>query len=171
MQTLTKTKLKPFSCALILMTANLAHAQTCQTDSIPATTPDSRFEILNGGTEVKDTVTGLIWQRCSMGQQWNGSTCTGTATTHTWQHALTITKNLGNGYRLPNIKELATILEYQCFYPTINNNIFPNTQSDYYWSSSSSFGSSVWGIDFRRGEGNYGRNPTDQDYVRAVRSE
>lgn len=165
-----KTWLKPFSCALILATSSLAHAQTCKTDSILATTPDSRFEIISNGSEVKDKVTGLIWQRCSVGQAWNGSTCTGTATTHTWQQALTVAKNLGNGYRLPNIKELKSIVERQCYSPNINSKIFPNTQSNRYWSSSpnANSNSNAWGVNFDNG----GDSPRDKNgsyYVRAVR--
>lgn len=165
-----KTWLKPFSCALILATSSLAHAQTCRTDSILATTPDSRFEIISNGSEVKDKVTGLIWQRCSMGQTWDGNTCTGTATSHTWQQALTVAKNLGNGYRLPNIKELKSIVERQCYNPTINSKVFPNTQSSVYWSSSpyANNNNDAWGVNFYNGPdgGNYKNN---RHYVRAVR--
>lgn len=167
-----KTWLKPFSCALILATSQLAHAQTCNTDSIIATTPDSRFEIISNGSEVKDKVTGLIWQRCSIGQTWDGNTCTGTATRHTWQQALTVAKNLGNGYRLPNIKELNSIVERQCSHPIINSKIFPNTESRSYWSSSPQFGynSGAWEVTFGNGSTSsvYKRY---SNYVRAVRSE
>lgn len=165
-----KTWLKPFSCALILATSQLAHAQTCKTDSIIATTPDSRFTPIGNGSEVKDTVTGLIWQRCSIGQTWNGNTCAGTATTHTWQQALTVAKNLGNGYRLPNIKELASIVEEQCYDPAINSKTFPNTPSSYYWSSSPSANSNsyAWGVSFSNGY-DYYYNKNGSYYVRAVR--
>ncbi len=103
-----------------LLLANTASAQTCKTDSITATTPDSRFEILAGGSEVKDKRTGLIWQRCSLRQTWDGSTCTGTAKSYNWQQALSQAQALGNGYRLPNIKELQSIVEQQCYNPAIN---------------------------------------------------
>lgn len=165
-----KTWLKPFSCALILATSSLAHAQTCKTDSILATTPDSRFEIISNGSEVKDKVTGLIWQRCSVGQTWDGNTCTGTATTHTWQQALTVAKNLGNGYRLPNIKELKSIVERQCYDPAINSKTFPNTPSSWYWSSSPAarYSDTAWGVYFYYGIDANGSKP-DSYYVRAVR--
>lgn len=166
-----KTWLKPFSCALILATSQLAHAQTCKTDSILATTPDSRFEIISNGSEVKDKVTGLIWQRCSMGQIWDGNTCTGTATRHTWQQALTVAKNLGNGYRLPNIKELASIVEEQCYDPAINSKTFPNTPSNEYWSSSPNANDHnlAWGVGFYNSA--YTNYKDNSSYVRAVRSE
>lgn len=163
---------KAFACALILATANLAHAQTCKTDSIPATTPDSRFEIISNGSEVKDKATGLIWQRCSIGQTWDGITCTGTATKHTWQQALTVAKNLGNGYRLPNVKELKSIVERQCYKPAINGKIFPNTPNNDYWSSSLYIynGSLAWGVYFGGGD-DIPNHKGYSYYVRAVRSE
>lgn len=34
-----------------------------------------------------DSKTNMIWMRCSLGQTWNGSTCTGEASKHTWQAA------------------------------------------------------------------------------------
>lgn len=155
---------------MILATSQLAHAQGCKTDSIIATTPDSRFTPIGNGAEVKDTVTGLIWQRCSIGQQWDGNTCTGTATEHTWQQALTVAKNLGNGYRLPNIKELASIVEEQCHDPAINSKTFPNTPSNWYWSSSpyADYHNNAWGVYFSYGYISY-NNKGNSSYVRAVR--
>lgn len=50
---------------------SLAFAQECRTD-IDKTAPDSRYELLNDGKEVRDKKTGLIWQRCSLGQIWDG---------------------------------------------------------------------------------------------------
>ncbi|MCX8521150.1 MAG: DUF1566 domain-containing protein, partial [Rhodoferax sp.] len=65
------------------------------------------------GAEVTDRRTGLVWARCSLGQSWNGSTCTGTASTHTHEQALAQaqTANVGgaSGWRLPNVKELASL--------------------------------------------------------------
>ena len=43
----------------------------------------------NDGT-FTDTNTGLQWMRCSMGQTWTGSTCSGEAKTHTWQEAMAL---------------------------------------------------------------------------------
>lgn len=112
--------------------------QMCGAKS-PETTPTSRFEILGDGAEVKDTKTNLIWQRCNIGQKWDKAkdTCSGTATTLTWKTALSETKKLGNGYRLPNIKELQSIVEYKCAYPALNQNIFKghNEENPWYFSS------------------------------------
>lgn len=165
----TNFMVKAFACALILATTSLAHAQTCN-PNIQPTRPDSRYQDM--GAEVKDMVTGLIWQRCSIGQTWNGNTCTGTATGHTWQQALIVAKNLGNGYRLPNIKELKSIVEWQCYEPAINSKTFPNTPNSSYWSSSPLVNHSnyAWGVNFIFGYDDQNHNPSSY-YVRAVRSE
>lgn len=66
----------------------------------------------------QDPKTGLIWMRCSIGQKWNGNTCTGKAIKLTWSDAREYTHKFINGkqrfggysnWRLPTIAELATI--------------------------------------------------------------
>ncbi|WP_227430991.1 DUF1566 domain-containing protein [Psychrobacter sp. I-STPA6b] len=108
-------------------------------DVVAATTPTERFEILANGTEVKDTQTNLIWQRCAVGQTWDSvtKTCTGTQKFVDWKGALTEAQKAGNGYRVPNLKELQSIVEYQCIWPAVNTQVFPWKDSDEnnYWSS------------------------------------
>ena len=173
MQPLT-LKLTPlFSCACLLLSASISHAQICKTDSIEATTPTNRFTTVGVKSgEIKDTFTGLIWQRCSIGQTWNGTTCTGEATKHTWQDALIQVKAMGAGYRVPNIKELTSIVEFQCAGPAINLHNFPNTLPNGYWSSSPhSHGKTYgWYVQFNYGHPNDSYKHVKQ-YVRAVRSD
>ena len=89
---------------------------------------------------VKDSKTGLIWMRCSIGQNWNGTTCTGTATKHNWEKAKKIGRDKTfagfSDWRLPAKNELQTLICQDCGKPTINSNAFPNTRGDWYWSSS-----------------------------------
>ncbi len=117
---------------LALCAAGAAAAQTCNYDSIPATAPASRFTD-NGDGTVTDKTTGLQWQRCSQGQAWSSGTCTGTATAHTWQAALQLAEAASyagkSDWRLPNIKELASIVEQACNYPSIDLAVFPGTPS------------------------------------------
>ncbi|MDD5016352.1 MAG: DUF1566 domain-containing protein [Atribacterota bacterium] len=47
-------------------------------------------------------------------------------------------------WRLPNVKELQSIVNYQNVGPAINTTYFPNAQSDYYWSSTTYAGYSVY---------------------------
>ena len=147
----------------------LAGAQTCQTNSILATTPTNRFTINNDGT-VSDTKTGLTWNKCSEGQ--SGVDCRiGTATTYTWQGALQQAQRVNNngffaGYknwRLPSIKELNSIVEEQCSEPSINLAVFPESQNNVYWSSSpyAEVSSYAWFVNF-----NFGLSSLNFKYVK-----
>lgn len=153
--------------ALLLASPVLWAAQTCKYASIPATAPASRFTDNLNGT-LTDTATGLQWKRCSEGQTWDAAdkTCTGTATTYSWQQALQQAANLnaaggfaGHGdWRLPNSKELQSIVEEACYDPAIDLAAFPGTPSFYFWSASpsASYSSYAWVVSFYNGYGGYG---------------
>lgn len=142
-------------------------AQTCN-DFIQPVTPDDRFEL--SGSEVTDLQTGLIWQRCSVGRQWNGKRCAGPELRYTWSAALALTS--GN-WRVPNLNELSSIVETACLNPAINPNIFPNLGSNYtYWSSSPYYspngGYQAWSVGFSSGNDNMNLKSSHY-YVRLVR--
>lgn len=105
-------------------------AQECNT-SLPLSTPDSRFTLNNNGTAI-DSVTGLEWARCAVGQNLGGSLddlqCFNTPSlVESWDSAVyeaQISSFAGhNDWRLPNIKELYSIVETAC-YPALNTNVF-----------------------------------------------
>ncbi|MFV2056302.1 MAG: Calx-beta domain-containing protein [Thiohalomonadales bacterium] len=121
--------------------------QSCKLINTAASTPTSRFT-LNGATVI-DTRTNLEWARCVTGQAWlsTSSTCSGAQTDYTWSGALTevVVANtnvfLGKtGWRLPNAKELVSIVENQCENPAINAFVFPNTpiSGGHTWTSTPS---------------------------------
>lgn len=118
---------------------NLA-AQTCLTGA-EETAPSENY-LNNGDGTVTDITTGLMWMQCSLGQQWQDDTCLGDADAMTWQQALQAAHGYEfaslDGWRLPNIKELATLTERRCVRPAINEALFPNTSSDDYWSATPS---------------------------------
>lgn len=139
------------------------YAQDC-IDAIPANTPTSDFEVHNNGT-VTHTPTGLMWKVCSEGQTWQSDgSCSGSVSSHNWQAALQIpqTLNSSGGYaghadwRLPNAKELGSIVELKCYSPAINTAVFNNTPSSFFWSASPIATSSdfAWGVNFYNGEDN-----------------
>ena len=159
---------------LITITLLLAFSGTNHADcksTITHTAPNSRYELLNSNTEVKDTQTGLIWQRCSLGQTWSGTSCTGWAASYNWTNALQTAKNMGSGWRIPNVKELDSLIEQACYAPSINNVIFPITQVNFYWSSSTPpYNSSIaWIVRFGDGAANVDLKPNNH-HVRLVRS-
>lgn len=162
-----------FVTLIAVLTISAAQAQTCKT-SIPRTAPDSRYQLVvgSGGSEVLDPQTNLIWQRCSVGQIWNGTTCIGTATTHTWQNALQQAKNYGSAWRLPNIKELQSLVEEACFLPAINATFFPATPSRMYWSASLYVNSDnlAWSMNFDLSDVYSSSFKYGNFHVRAVRA-
>lgn len=137
-------------------------AQTCK-KSILATTPNSNFAIHNDGT-VTDKTTGLMWMRCSLGQKWDGKTCTGAPVDYTWKEALLEAKRNKfadyDDWRLPNKNELESIVEASCYSPAINETIFPATPPVFFWSSSpfAGFSGGAWSVDFSFGA----VNPSDK---------
>jgi len=145
--------------------------------SILTSTPDNRFSINENGT-ILDHETSLIWMRCSLGQEWDGITCTGTARYSAWSAALIYAENHiyanSSNWRLPNIKELATIIDKACFTPAINGNIFPKTAAFNYWSSSPHVDIRLiaWIVNFGSGYISGSPNsPSNVAYIRLVRDE
>jgi hypothetical protein len=146
---------------LCLISFNSTAQQTCKTDSIVQTAPDSRFTN-NGDGTVTDMQTGLMWARCRQGFQ--GAVCdtaSSVATsTFTWAEALALNSAtsdtvilLRTDWRLPNIKELQSLVERSCSNPAINDSVFPNTGNSFFWSASpyAFVTNSAWGVFFSDG--------------------
>lgn len=165
-----------------LPTTKALAAVTCtnQNNAVTATTPTADFSD-NGNGTVTHTATGLVWMRCSLGQSWDGTTCTGSASTYNWQEALAAAHNLNsdagyaghNDWRLPNKNELASIVEARCWFPTINAAIFPNTPSfGLFWSSSprADNANEAWYVNFGIGGHVYWGNKSDDNRIRLVRA-
>jgi len=142
-------------------------------------TPTSDFDIHNNGT-VTHMKTGLMWKRCAEGQDWNGSTCVNGADTPNWSTALSTAEASTfaghNDWRLPNVKELQSIVEACGYEPAINTTVFPNTPpnvADHFWSASTYMPSPgyAWGVAFGYA-GEVTTNSGDKTgakYVRLVR--
>ena len=159
-----------------LFSANLYSAQLCQEKDIAATTPLERFVQQANGT-ITDKATGLMWQRCLIGQE--GPNCSsGTAEVFSWGQALVYpaektpqSRLAGHqDWRLPNIRELASIIELQCGNPAINLTLFPNNGAGHLWSSSPYrfYVHYAWFLDFNDGIFIYA-DRQDKKFVRLVR--
>lgn len=120
----------------VLLVSGMAMAQDCK-PAITKSTPDSRYVISGDGSEAYDTVTGLIWSRCSFGETWDGQGCAGEAKVVTWDQAKEQARLLGNGYRMPSAAELMSLTDKACSYPSVNPRIFPQTPKSnvIFWST------------------------------------
>ena len=131
-------KLYIFIFSWMLAVTN-SNAQTCHIDTETASTPTINFIDYKNGT-VKDQKTGLMWKKCFENRIWNSSTngCDeGNILTYipNWDIQIKdslILANSGKGFagytdwRIPNVKELYSLLEDQCETPSINLDVFPN---------------------------------------------
>jgi len=124
----------------VLMSEPL-YAQQCD-NSRTATSPDENF-IMNSNGTVKDRLSGLLWMRCALGQQWRDQRCAFNHLGYSFADARDAVSEINDaggfaGYRdwrLPDMKELMTIVEQRCEDPAINNNAFPDTPVTGYWTS------------------------------------
>lgn len=135
----------------VLGSALMVAASAVQADcpSFPTT---QRFSFNAAGNEVTDSRTGLVWARCSQGQIWDGSACSGSASELTHQQALQQAQ-MNSGWRLPNAKELASLADKACQNPAIDSAAFPDTESSWYWSSTPGVVSPTyaWAVNFGDG--------------------
>jgi hypothetical protein len=122
----------------------------------------------NGDGTITDNNTGLVWEKKS-----DDGSIHDKDTTYTWDNAFAVhvaglnTANFAghNDWRVPNIKELQSIVNYQNVSPAVsaafNNNCVANctvltcscTASSFYWSSTTVAGNPAlaWGVGFDEG--------------------
>jgi hypothetical protein len=121
---------------------------TGEAPSAPAVAPPNQYTVIASG-EVMDNYTGLVWQ-----QAYSDATMT-------FAEAAPYCASLGlNGHawRLPSIRELATLVDEAQVAPSINRTMFPNTRhgsrtDNWYWSGHAARGnaSAAWAINFADG--------------------
>jgi hypothetical protein len=70
-----------------------------------------------------------------------------------WQDAQDQAAALGDGWRCPTVDELCTLPDRTKCNPAIDTTYFPDTRSDWYWSSSPVVGwpEHAWGVNFYGG--------------------
>lgn len=160
------TAISPFfytTGGMLLLVASMsadALEQRCN-DNALTSTPTERFIQLDNGV-VFDKATRLEWQTCVIGLV--GASCDlGIVRYFGWwdaqaEVAAFNSGNSGNSdWRLPDIKELYSIIETACEEPSLNKLVFPNhplspAVSKSWSSTPSSFNvSQAWQIEFQNG--------------------
>ena len=111
---------------------------------------------------VTDNITGLEWQDNTIPSRIN------------WQSAIDQCENLSLGehedWRLPNVKELSSLVEDTKYSPSIND-IFENTESNGYWTSTtrSTNTNLAWVVYFSDGKQNGRSYKVHTGSIRCVR--
>jgi hypothetical protein len=135
--------------------------------------PEDRFLDNMDGT-VTDTMTCLQWQQATADP--NGD---GTPDSMNWENALDYAENLSltdhDDWRLPDINELDSIVDYSRWDPSIDPTVFPDTVSSDYWSSTTYayfYTDVAWLVYYLSGGagGVQFNGKSSMYYVRAVRS-
>jgi tRNA A-37 threonylcarbamoyl transferase component Bud32 len=126
--------------------------------AVPSQCPPTRHQVQADGS-VRDTATGLTWQRAVAAKQ-------------TWSDAKTFCPTLGTGWRLPSVTELTTIVDETKENPSIDGDAFPNTPAlaSYFWTSSPQVGNPLfaWYVTFIHGHADL-EPVTTAYWVRCVR--
>ncbi len=125
---------------LMTLTMPLVAQQLCVDQGVQASSPTTQFVL--DDLVATDSKTGLMWQRCFAGA--SGSDCSaGELQRMSWAAAHQYVEQVNaqgvagfNDWRLPNVRELSSIVELRCVEPALNVAIFPNAPSERTWSAS-----------------------------------
>ena len=124
----------------------------------PSSPPASpRFQV--NGQEVFDSKTGLTWRICAEGMTYSptGGLCTGTPFGLSHEGALIQAAAVGQGWRLPNIKELNSIVDRNFGnndnLPTLDPVAFPGATVGIFWASTplTQLSTFAWSVNFQQG--------------------
>lgn len=148
--------------------------------NIPANTSPDMYAV-NPDNSITDKRTGLTWMRCPVGYQWlaNQNQCVeraGAISLFTWQEALAYADaavdEQGNPWRLPNTKELESLLKRNCHDPAIETAVFSDLKLANHWSSTAAYGyfGNAWAVNFRDGS-HITADKQNAYAIRLVRSE
>lgn len=114
-----------------------------------------------GNNTVIDQGTGLEWQKSD------------TAAKDTWENGLAFCEQLSlhskTDWRLPNIRELKSLVEYDKYYPAVEPSI--PCRISIYWSSTSVMGNpstKAWSVFFGNGDDIW-KKKTEKFAIRCVR--
>ncbi len=127
---------------------------------------------VDNGDTVTDTRTGLIWEQKT---DYATPDLRDKNLTYNWQQALEYCNDLNLGghtdWRLPSIKELASLVDLSRNNPAIDPIFEQYTVTSYYWSSTTCADCTnhVWFVYFDHGGVSDGRK-SHSGYVRAVRA-
>lgn len=130
----------------------------------------------NGDGTIKDLVTGLMWVKDPSQIPGGLFGTPGSPITMGWYDAIDNCENLDyagySDWRLPNIREFASIVDCSKYNPAIDTAYFPNTQTSGYWASTTllAYDSYAWMTYLYYGYQTFGSKNYGSYYVRPVRA-
>ena len=96
-----------------------------------------RFEVKDQGI-ARDTENGSEWFRCSVGERFLRGKCVGDPLYMRWESGVSMVEEMnekvGEHWRLPTLKELASLRIEGCHNPSVNLNVFPEILVENYWA-------------------------------------
>ena len=127
------------------------------------------------GQEAIDLRSRLVWRRCVEGMSWNGNRCTGTSGSFTWAEATALAQAAaakGTAWRLPDVRELSSLVDDGRVNPAIDTTLFPATPALWFWTSTpdSADPAYVWFVNFGLGYTGHHGFRSDRHALRLVRS-
>ena len=109
----------------------------------------------NGDGTITDNVTSLMWQMAPDGQAYNWYKATGTFDAVNNPTAFNVCSNLTLGghtdWRLPEKRELQSIVDYGVVNPAIDTDYFSNTGPSAYWADTEYDSTDAWYVQFADG--------------------
>ena len=138
-----------------------------------STVKSSNF--IDKGNYIIDLKLRVEWLKCPVGMNWNEETCIGEPIKLSLEEAQTIRHQvgdeLGGEWRLPSKSELKSLICKQCEKVKINQELFPNTPAELFWTSERNWWSPkfFWSVNFYTGHA-YGRFvPEKKLFIRFLR--
>lgn len=96
-----------------------------------------RFQLLEKGIAY-DPELKIDWYRCSVGERFINGRCLGSPLVQRWGESVKTIEDMNeksnSSWRLPTLKELASLKVEGCGNPSVNTNVFPSIQVENYWA-------------------------------------
>ena len=146
----------------LAFSVSVSHAVNCVSNFVPSN-PDSAYQVDVATGVVTDSRTGLMWKRAEESTFMNWPTALATAEASVYAGY--------SDWRLPNIKELRSVVEECRVQPAINDTIFPGGSTFGVWSASPNIDqpNRAWAVDIRYGVDVSGLRDQQAYAVRLVR--
>lgn len=138
----SKTSVVIFLGALMATYLPAVFAQTCTNKRAPSAPTESYTLVEEDGRIVIDNKRGNIWMRCALGQEWDGKSCVGEPKMYTWEEVHQLAEKYNqekfaghDHWRVPYLPELATLTEWNCRNPSLNEEVFVGAPAVFFWSA------------------------------------